>query len=325
MNPIKKTRKVKIIIASVGIVLLAVILAAVHFIGPLFGFWLIPPSPKAHGKYAISLMDRGLHANTPQWQTKRAEALDAIGKARSREEVTPIIEDALKVAGGKHSFLTTDEQRKEDETLFELPTSQADGGVITVHLPGYSGTSEQGQQYADTVANALTASGACGAIIDLTMNDGGDMGPMLAGLSPLLPNGEVVTFNTSLGDMVVTLEGGSVKGGGTPTKTDAGATKLNIPVAIITSTDTASSGEQALLAFRGLDNVRVFGQPSAGYASVNQGFPLYGGLLMQLTVGETIARTSEHFGEIPIDPDEVVSLDEAPTTAREWLASKGCN
>ena len=77
----------------------------------------------------------------------------------------------------------------------------------------------------------------------------------------------------------VTLKDGAIKGGGTPTSVGQ-RDKLDAPVAVLTSQTTASSGEQALLAFRGLDRTRVFGQATAGYASINQNFPLYTGRTM---------------------------------------------
>lgn len=320
-----RSRRRPAVVVSVALaVLLALALAVVHVVGPSYGVWLVPPSPRAHGEHALSLMDQGLHAHGDEWDRKRAEALDAVATARSRDEVNEIIDDALAVAGGPHSFLLTDEEQQQTQEDYQAPTHRVDGGVMTVKLPAFSGTAEQGQQYADELATALAASGACGVVVDLSDNSGGDMGPMLAGLSPLIPDGPVVSFDTSLAQSQVVLDGGSVSGGGTPTTAEAGSSKLGVPVAIITSGRTASSGEQARLAFNGIADTRVFGQPTRGYASVNQGFRLYGGLTMYLTIGETLDREGTRFGETPIEPDERVDLDQAQAAAASWLDSKGC-
>ena len=119
----------------------------------------------------------------------------------------------------------------------------------------------------------------------------------------------------------VTLKDGAISGGGTPTSVGARG-KLDVPVAVLTSATTASSGEQTLLAFRGLDNVRVFGAPTRGYASVNQEYPLYTGRTMVLTTGTSQARTGERFGEEPIAPDVETPPDGAPAAAAEWIASR---
>jgi len=114
---------------------------------------------------------------------------------------------------------------------------------------------------------------------------------MLAGLSPLLPDGTVTSFVIQGRTSDVTLKDGAISGGGTPTSVGARG-KLDVPVAVLTSSTTASSGEQTLLAFRGLDDVRVFGAPTRGYASVNQEYPLYTGRTMVLTTGISQARTA---------------------------------
>lgn len=79
--------------------------------------------------------------------------------------------------------------------------------------------------------------------------------------------------------------------------------RIVCPVAILTDAQTASSGEATLICFRGLDYVRVFGAPTAGYASANQPFPLPGGDRLVLTTGCDVSRTGEVFCDDPINPD----------------------
>ena len=94
-------------------------------------------------------------------------------------------------------------------------------------------------------------------------------------------------------------------------------TRINCPVAIITDEVTASSGEAVLLCFRGLDYVRVFGSPTAGYASANESIIFYNGSILALTVSSDIARTGEVFCEDPIVPD--VYTDSPEEDAMSWL------
>lgn len=58
---------------------------------------------------------------------------------------------------------------------------------------------------------------------------------------------------------------------------------------------TASSGEALTLCFRGLENTRTFGAPTAGYTSVNMLYNMYDGAQMYLTVAFDKARTGEIF------------------------------
>ena len=92
---------------------------------------------------------------------------------------------------------------------------------------------------------------------------------------------------------------------------------IDCPVAILTNELTASSGEATLLCFRGLQNVRVFGVPTAGYASSNVPYPMPDGSQLVLTVGSDVTRTGEEFCDAPIVPD---SLTESPMEeAIAWL------
>ena len=269
--------------------------------GPAFGIWWPAPNPQSYGSRVLDLMDSGIHATGQEWAQARADAAARIEKAATHDEVDAILTDALAVAGGKHSFMLDAGEAQDLVDSYIAPTSSMDGCVLTVTVPGFAGTAEQGKEYATTLADA--------------------MGPMLAGLSPLLPDGTVTSLVIQGATTDVTLKDGAISGGGTPTSVGARG-KLDVPVAVLTSSTTASSGEQTLLAFRGLDNVRVFGAPTRGYASVNQEYPLYTGRTMVLTTGTSQARTGERFGEEPIAPDVETPPNEAPAAAAAWIPSQ---
>lgn len=84
---------------------------------------------------------------------------------------------------------------------------------------------------------------------------------------------------------------------------------------LVAAIDTASSAEVTLLTFRGLENVRTFGEPIAGYASANVVLDYPDGRSLMLTAAKDKACTGEEFAEDPIAPDTPESeLD-------GWLAS----
>ena len=96
--------------------------------------------------------------------------------------------------------------------------------------------------------------------------------------------------------------------------------RIDCPVAILTDEATASSGEAVLLSFRGLDNARVFGSPTAGYASANESIIFYDGSILALTVSCDIARTGEVFCDDPIVPD--VETGSPEEDAISWLKDR---
>lgn len=291
--------------------------------GPYFGFYLIPESPGQRGQTALRFMDLGIYTDREEWKAARAEAAAFFEEHPTDEAVNAKLKAIVKIAGGKHSVVVTNAVKESSEfNAYIEPEVSVDNQIVTVKVPAFNGYGGKSQQYADTLINGIPTT-ACGAIVDLRENRGGDMGPMVAGLSPLIPDGTVTTFNAQGTRTDVVLAQGKVEGGGTTVRVNR-TDKLEIPVAILMSEQTGSSGEQTLLAFRGLPNVRTFGQPSAGYATVNQTRLLSDGSIVGITVGTTIARTGEEFGDEPIQPDETVPLDDAPAAARAWLATKGC-
>lgn len=266
---------------------------------------------KTYVRKAVKLMDKyGLFAEGPEWEAARAEALSAA--PQTPDEAKDVVRKALKVAGGKHSFIMTAETVSENETAeWEMPTvSIEEDGIAVITLPAFSGTSQDGVRYARTVLDALPGT-LPGAVIDLRGNTGGNMYPMIASVQQFLPDDEVLRFRSRKRTQWMPLTY-IVKGAGIEE-----APKIYCPVAILTDENTASSGEATLLTFRGLDNVRSFGAPTAGYASANTPFPMPDGSKLVLTISCDVARTGEVFCDDPIAPD--VETDSPMEEALEWL------
>lgn len=326
-----RLRRVVRWLSGISATLLIVVVILVRSFGPTWGTSLLDrpvfigtPSPERYAKTVFDIAERqGIYAGSERFALIRAEAEEAIASADSLADTYPHIDAVLDAAGGKHSTLLIPGLVDQERSAGLLPTVDSDGHVVTVTLPATDATWD-GQEYVDAVAPALVGAfraGACGAVIDLRDNTGGDMGPMLAAVSPLLPEGDVLWFSTPLYDTPVTITGNSVRGGGT-SMTAPVEEKLQAPVAILTDNMTASSGEATMLAFRGLENSRSFGTPTAGYATANIMFEMPDGARILLTTAHNKARTGEVFGENPIEPD--VLAVSAERAARDWFVQQGC-
>ena len=262
-------------------------------------------------KKAVRIMDRnGIYAHGIEWEKAKEEALNA--KPSSLEEAQEIVQKVGKVAGGKHTFLMTDDMVNEnDTTTWEMPTVElTDGGIAIVRLSHFMGNAEEGVRYTNTVLDALPDD-LQGVVIDLRGNRGGNMYPMIAAVHRFLPDDVILKFssrkkpmsvNTSLVMKTVGIEKQA---------------PISCPVALLTDEWTASSGEAVLICFRGLANARTFGMPTAGYCSCNQIYTLPGGSQLALTIGEDIARTGEVFCDDPIEPD--VTTETPLDDALEWI------
>lgn len=304
------------------IIIIAAALAVVMKYGPTFGFYLVPPSAETYGKNALSTIDKnGIFAGNDEWKSTYNECLKMIENAKSYDDTYDAIRKALSVGGGKHSMLMTKSESQDTTESYDevLPTVSLDDDIAIIKLPDFLGTAEAGQKYAKVTEDFIheNRDKIKGVVLDLRGNTGGDMGPMATAVSSLLPDGELVYYHYRSYDVPVTLKNGVVSNAGTGGKSLYPDEKLNVPVAILTDDMTASSGEALTLCFRGLENTRTFGAPTAGYTSVNMLYNMYDGAQMYLTVAFDKARTGEIFKETPIEPD--VATDSPLEAALEWL------
>lgn len=322
----RKNRKLRI---ALGICIpLALIIAAALTVvakyGPDFGLYLVPPSAERYGKDALATIGKnGIYSGSDEWKSTYEECLKMIENAESYEDTYPAIKKALSVCGGKHSMLMTKSESQSTSDSYDevLPTVSLNGDIAVIKLPDFLGTAEAGRKYAKVAEDFIheNRDKIKGVVLDLRGNTGGDMGPMATAVSSLLPDGELMYYHYHSYDVPVTLKDGVISNAGTGGKSLYPEEKLNVSVAILTDGMTASSGEALTLCFRGLENVKTFGAPTAGYTSVNMLYSLYDGAQMYLTVAFDKARTGEVFEETRIEPDVVT--DSPLEAALEWLRS----
>lgn len=322
----RKSRKLRI---ALGICIpLALIIAATLTVvakyGPDFGLYLVPPSAERYGKDALATIGKnGIYSGSDEWKSTYEECLKMIENAESYEDTYPAIKKALSICGGKHSILMTKSESQSTSDSYDevLPTVSLNGDIAVIKLPDFLGTAEAGRKYAKVAEDFIheNRDKINGVVLDLRGNTGGDMGPMATAVSSLLPDGELMYYHYRSYDVPVTLKDGVISNAGTGGKSLYPDEKLKVPVAILTDGMTASSGEALTLCFRGLENVKTFGAPTAGYTSVNMLYSLYDGAQMYLTVAFDKARTGEIFKETSIEPD--VATDSPLEAALEWLRS----
>ena len=211
--------------------------------------------------------------------------------------------------------------------------------LAVLELPAHSGAGlvPGVGDYARLAHDGLAAhAGACGWVVDLRLNAGGNMWPMLAAAAPLLGEGELGGFVLKDGERWAWTYGhGTVRADGVAMARAPGAPALAPlpPVAVLTSRLTASAGEALVVAFRGRSGARSFGEATAGVPTVNRTFPLQDGATLLLTLGRFADRYGRTYEE-PLEPDEELPLawdaygspaDPLLKAASAWLLSQpGC-
>lgn len=277
--------------------------------------------------------------------------------ANTTEDAWPAVHKALRFVD-PHSFLQTPRPmpreaypappQGQQASKVGLPnrppeSSLLDGRIGLLMVAPFIGRNNPA--YVDALQQSIREfdkAGACGFVVDLRFNTGGNMWPMLAGIGPLLGAKRVGSFRYSNGMIQdwyyqeaqawagmsepPTEPGYSGRG----SKAAHKVKQSDVPVALLLSRKTASAAEAVVVAFMGRKNVRTFGDSTTGMNTMNANFALPDGAEMIITAGLNRDRKGQEYS-LKIAPDELViwnDEDDNDVTldhAKDWLlAQKSC-
>jgi carboxyl-terminal processing protease len=270
---------------------------------------------------AMALIDaHALNASQlpPDFRQKWQPPADATaGEARLA------IREVLKALGDRHSFLIDPAKRADlprvERAQLTLPRWELlEPRIGYVEVPGVLGVDHASRErYRVALWDVLRSGQQQGVdawVVDLRRNHGGNMWPMLNGLEPLLRNQSLGYFRTRDDQREPWLNRARPEAAAIP---DLG----DVPVAVLTSARTASSGEAVALAFRGRPNTRSFGKATSGLSTANAQHALKDGTLLVLTGSVFLDRAGNGDGS-PIQPDEAIRTEIALQQAINWLKTR---
>jgi len=207
-----------------------------------------------------------------------------------------------------------------------------DAELITV--TAVSGFGDGAIAYGSRLFSAVADAGprTCGYVLDLRGNTGGNIWPMLLGLSSLLgdgPRGRSEDADGLVEDYAALKEGSAV----VLAEQGRGLTMMTIrnwrlipslaaaPVALLLDDATASSGEGVAVAFAGRAFTRSFGARTYGVASSNEGYSLADGTNVVVTTAMMMDRDGRTYPD-GLAPDQVIEGEgqDPVDAARAWLA-----
>jgi C-terminal processing protease CtpA/Prc len=143
-----------------------------------------------------------------------------------------------------------------------------------------------------------------GIILDLRLNGGGAMHPMILGVEQLLGKGYVGSFHVKKKEDWFIREDGFYVDTILYSKIipRCSVDAQNIPVVMLVSPHTASSAECLIIAFKGRRNTVLLGSNTAGYTTVNTGIQINDTAAMNLAVGYSADRNGKIYKDA-IEPD----------------------
>lgn len=267
------------------------------------GFAQQPDSVRVFIDSALNTMQsQSIFSAKINWPSMRDSVHILAENAVTYKEAAPAIQYAFNALGDKHGWLVFKDEEYRNPA-FKPDTSRITTNIkailakgprlynavindryayISIHFFGGQ-TNEQmvafAQKIQDSLCKNISAS-TKGIIIDLRLNAGGNMFPMVAGISNVL--GEVVFSeypdskgmvmeNSAISKEGVTLNGKVI------TKLPKTCGDLSrLPVAVIIGPVTGSAGECLAAGFIGRDKTILIGETTAGFTTANNGYLLAG-------------------------------------------------
>ena len=205
----------------------------------------------------------------------------------------------------------------------KLKVSVLSGAYGYILIPPFNGGSQaDNDRFAQDIRDSICKLGSLklkGWIIDLRMDLGGNMWPMLAGLGPLIGDGKVGSFvqsqNWYIKNGNAYLDDNRLASATSPCQI-----RPNSKIAVLIGPLTQSSGEAVAISLAGRKNTRSFGEPTGGYVTANLTHELGRATLMVAAFWE--ADRNGHTYMEKLQPDVPVDAERIIPTALQWLQNE---
>jgi hypothetical protein len=271
------------------------------------------------------------------WPTVTVRAESLIRRPEEASSAYGGIYFVISQLGERHTRLVTADQAKSNSSGVQVGNAApprvtppqgyalADGiGLIEERF--MVGPRAQELSYAEAARAALmnfTAARICRFIIDLRNNTGGNMYPMIAGVSALLGS-EPYGYFEEPGEPERVWN--SLKSVGLEDQRNpAFPSWLSLaPVAVLIDGDTGSSGEFTAMAFKGRVHTRFFGEDTAGFVTANSTYSLPDGAILVVTSAFAKDRNRTLYRKA-LTPDKATPRGQLTLDAAVvWLKQQQC-
>lgn len=297
---------------------------------------------------ALSLMQKYYYKkDSVNWEDLITKAKAKLSGAATCEDANATVNWCFRQISEKHSFMMPAEQaatyNNANSSTLKASIAQsvgeiksellADKGIAYLSVPWVStNDADLCTRIADSIQHVIAGLDRTGIskwIIDLRNNKGGNCWPMLAGIGPLLGNGICGYFISPKEKIPISYNNGAaMQGKYTRCRVSSGGYQTRIEkkmIVVLTGPKTSSSGEIVAIAFKGLDQVFHYGEPTAGFTTGNATYALPGNSMLILTVCTEADRNGKVY-DGKIIPDELISSqadngldDAAKSAAIMWL------
>ena len=311
-----------------------------------------PELPNWTNELLYLLENRAIYRNSVDWPTERQALIVAYkelaeqakaDQGKDEKSFRERIRTLIQRAGSRHSFFMSRhdlesfhqyEVKVDKSTLENLTFHLLDDHLGLFSIGGYSGTDplhdDELIKAAAHIIHQAESKHCKGLIIDLTSNGGGNMHPPLASLSPILEDGDLGYFfypnekekfawRHNHGKIEIKIHNEVYLMA--ENKYHFQSTLRGLPIAVLISDHTASSGEFLALSLASQKNTKTFGQKTFGLPTGNNSMFLSDGSMLILTEALSVdTKGVTHDG--PLSPDVTTETKtESINKAVQWIKS----
>lgn len=277
-------------------------------------------------KEAITLMKKNsVNKGKANWTKLSEEALSSATVKGTSRDAYPIIIKSLELLEDQHSGFYAPEMvsaymKRYTESGLQFPYSKdslINGQLAYLSIPAIGNLNQDDWTlYVSDFykkVKALDSRNPKAWILDLRDNDGGMFSPMFKAIQPFLDtdkavgsidNGGKVSYYANQKNNI--LFGNTIIA--TVNVPQISLQHKKIPIYLLVSKKTASSGEFVTASFVGQRNTMIIGENTQGLTSDNSEFKMSDGAILKLTTGILIDRSGHQYKEIGkgITPDRYV-------------------
>lgn len=296
-----------------------------------------------------------LYREDVAWDSLKAQMYELTKHAKSIEDLKPALELMLRELNDTHgrifhnnrylAYYTGDKREHrsnmDPETYNQIQSGQAypfrtmilDEGIGYVRIVGLPmGDNEKMSSEIQNAVCQLIEQGATKWIIDLRYNGGGNMFPMVEGITNIIGDGIVggtkgVTENES--SIWAIRAGDFYYDEQTVALANSCPIKEEQRIAVLTSIYTASSGEALAVILKNRPGTRFFGGKTLGMITATDWKPIDSLTAMSISVSYYKDRNDNIYDEyvdvdemIPFDPKAPTEEDRGIVRAIDWLNKK---
>lgn len=312
----------------------------------------LPDSIKAHIDSCLTILEiNSLYSPSVNWPKTRQLVFAKAKDAKTKDGTFEALKIAFDALGDKHAlYYHYDNQYKlNNDALMSRYTDSIkaawlDGphivyrminGIAYLRVP-FMGVNKQKDidERANALyraVNSLQEQAPAGWIIDLRLNGGGNIRPMLAGLAPFFPDGTVSYYLDHRGqasDKSSFKDGQFLMDGVAQAKIDSVITGFpQSKVAVLIGPGTGSSGELTAAVLKQRDHTKLFGESTAGLANATAGFVMGNDVYLLISTARIADKDKKALPELVIpditiksnDAFHVIEKDLTVLAALQWL------